>query len=90
MFVPRYTEAEARRRSRHREATAQVLRVLDLCPTGGNTADAKRWAMAMGDLNRAFRGDGRQRSLHRVRRKPLEEILVEGSTYARANLKARL
>lgn len=67
---------------------SQVLRVLDLCPTGGNTALLKHW-LAQWQIStdhfeaRAFR------SLNQAA-KPLEEILVEGSSYARANLKTRL
>lgn len=88
MFVPRYSEQEARAAVAKSVSHSQVLRVLDLCPTGGNTALLKRW-LAEWHIStdhfeaRAFRGLNQ-------RAKPLEEILVEASSYARANLKTRL
>ena len=88
MFVPRYSEEEARIAVAESSSHAQVLRSLDLCPTGGNTALLKRW-LAQWNIStdhfeaRAFR------SLNQTA-KPLEEILVEGSSYARGNLKIRL
>ncbi len=62
--------------------------MLGLCPTGGNTALLKRslahWGVSTGHFEaRALRAP-------RATAQPLEEVLVEGSSYARANLKARL
>ena len=66
----------------------EVLRVLELCPTGGNTPLLKRWIAHWGISTDHF--DPRAlRGLPRAA-KPLAEILVEGSSYARANLKTRL
>ena len=67
---------------------AEVLRKLDLCPTGGNTALLKGWLAEWAIATDHFEA----RALRQPRRiaQPLEEILVEGSPYARANLKTRL
>ena len=70
---------------------AETLRRLGLCPTGGNCGAAARngstrWGIDTDALRRAQR-----RAQPRLApRRPLAEILVEGSTYARSNLKARL
>ena len=67
---------------------AEVLRKLDLCPTGGNTALLKRWLTHWEISTDHFEARA-HRKPSRVA-KPLEEILVERSSYARANLKTRL
>lgn len=88
MFVPRYSTEEARAAVSAASSHAEVLRVLDLCPTGGNTAVLKRWLTHWEISTRHFAA----RALRSPSKdaKPLEEILVECSSYARANLKTRL
>jgi hypothetical protein len=88
MFVPGYTEQEVRAAVAASQSHSAVLRVLDLCPTGGNTAVLKRWLKQWEISTEHFEARA-QRSLPRVA-KPLEEILVQSSSYARANLKTRL
>ncbi|MDP2710023.1 MAG: HNH endonuclease [Solirubrobacteraceae bacterium] len=88
MFVSAYTEAEARSAVAASQSHAEVLRALDLCPTGGNTALLKRWLSQWGISTEHF--DARALRKPRPTAKPLDEILVERSSYARANLKARL
>lgn len=87
-FVPSYSEAEARAAVAQSLSHAQVLRVLDLCPTGGNTALLKHWLAQWQISTEHF--DARALRSPSPVATPLADILVEGSTYARANLKARL
>jgi transposase-like protein len=89
VFVPRYTEAEAREAVAESFTYTQVLRLLGLCPAGGNAALLKKW-LARWDISTAHFDPYHARSAGTRTPKPLEEILVEGSTYARSNLKARL
>jgi transposase-like protein len=86
--VPAYSEAELRVAVAESLSHAQVLRVLDLCPTGGNTALLKRWLTHWQISTDHFEARARRRP--NVTAKPLDEILVRGSSYARANLKVRL
>ena len=88
MFVPSYSEAEARVAVTQSQSHAQVLRMLDLCPTGGNTSVLKKW-LAHWQISTAHFDARALRSPSPVAT-PLEEILVEGSTYSRGNVKARL
>jgi hypothetical protein len=63
-------------------------------PAGGNAQVLRRWAAAWGidmshfDPEAARRAVNRERG--RQRRTPLEDVLVEGSTYSRHALKQRL
>ncbi len=67
----------------------QVLRELGLSPTGGNAALLKKW-LARWEIGTEHFDPARARSSGARPAKPLAEILVEGSTYARSSLKARL
>lgn len=69
---------------------AETLRNLDLCHTGGNPRTIKKYIAKWGIDTSHFDPDfARLQALRRPPR-PLSEILVEGSGYNRANLKARL
>ena len=88
MFVPSYSESEARAAVALASNHAQVLRLLGLCPTGGSTAVLKQWLIRW-----EIPTDHFEPRAHRSPKRtatPLEQILVEGSTFARSNLKARL
>lgn len=67
----------------------EVLRRLELRPAGGNHKSISRWVERLGfstdhfDRSTGFRGP-------RQPRRPLREVLVEGSTYNRVYLKKRL
>jgi hypothetical protein len=89
VFVPGYSEAAARDAVARSFTYTQVLRELGLCPAGGNAALLKRW-LARWDISTEHFDPGRARRSGARPAKPLSEILVEGSTYARSNLKARL
>jgi hypothetical protein len=90
MFVPRYSEQTAREAIAASLSFAEALRRLELCPTGGNWRTLRTWAIRWGIETDHFDPDAsRRRALRRAPR-PIEEILVEGSTYSRNHLKERL
>jgi transposase-like protein len=89
VFVPRYSESEAREAVAQSFTYTQVLRLLGLCPAGGNAALLKKWLVRW-DISTEHFDPSHDRRAGAPAPKPLSEILVEGSTYARSNLKARL
>jgi hypothetical protein len=90
MFVPAYSEYEARLAIASSRSYAETLRRLGLCATGGNWSTLKRWA-ATWDISTAhFDPYARGAAAARSRARPLEEILVAGSSYSRNSLKRRL
>lgn len=95
MFVarkgPRYSEREARRAIAASSCYAEALRMLGMRAAGGNHSTLRKYAESIWNISTDhFDPDGcRNRALRRGAR-PLSEILVEGSTYSRGHLKARL
>jgi hypothetical protein len=87
---PRYSEDEARRAIAASRSWSEALRQLGMCRTGGAIQVLKKYVALWGISSEHFdpyaglRGSGVQR------RRPLEEILVEHSTFARNHLKERL
>jgi hypothetical protein len=86
----RYTEKEARAAIATSRSWAEVLRRLGYCQTGANPKMLKKRAVEWGIPTDHF--DPYAASNEALQREPLplEEILVEGSTYSRSNLKQRL
>ena len=93
MFVhrgPRYSESEAREAIAASFSWSEALRRLGMCHSGGAHLVLRKYAEVWEistdhfDPYAAVRGSG-ERS-----RRPLEEILVEHSTFARNHLKERL
>jgi hypothetical protein len=92
MFVPRqrprYTEDEARAAIAESLSWTEALRRLGMCQSGGGHAILKKYAGLWGistahfDPYTAVRGGTPPR--------PLNLILVEGSTFSRGHLKTRL
>jgi len=92
MFVVgvRYSKGEAERAIATSHCWTEALRKLGMCPTGGGAATLKKWARRWNlstdhfdpNLGRVLWGRGR--------RVPLEEILVEHSSFSRGHLKKRL
>ena len=88
MFVPSYSRSEAEAAVAASFNHAEALRLLGLCPTGGNTKLLKRWLVRWKIPTHHFDARANRRSGREPQ--PLEAILVERSSYARSNLKARL
>lgn len=99
MFVttprPSFTQEEARGAIAASLSYAEALRRLGMCPSGGNWRTLKRyatevWCIPVDHFDPAA---ARREALRRYRMRtavPLDQILVEGSTYSRSSLKARL
>jgi hypothetical protein len=87
---PRFTEEEARVAIARSKSWAEALRHLSYCPTGGNPTTLKKYAALWGISTDHF--DPYAGLMERIRKpkRPLNEILVEHSTYSRSNLKRRL
>jgi len=87
---PRFTEVEAREAIARSKSWAEALRKLNYCPTGGNPKTLKKYAALWGISTDHF--DPYAGVMERIRqpKRPLDEILVEHSTYSRSNLKRRL
>ena len=87
---PRYTEREAREAIAQSKSWTEALRRLDCCPTGGNPRTLKKYAVLWRIPTDHF--DPYAGVMDRIRpaKRPLNEVLVEHSTYSRSNLKRRL
>lgn len=83
-----YSEAEARAAIETSRSWSEALRKLGYCPTGGNPPVLKRRAAEWGISTEHFDPYAASRERRPVR--PLEEILVPGSSYSRRKLKERL
>jgi hypothetical protein len=87
---PRYTTEDAREAIAASVSWSEALRRLGMCHSGGAHLVLKKYASIWGipadhfDPYAAVRGSGKRT------RRPLEEILVEHSTFARNHLKERL
>lgn len=91
--APSFSEQELRTAVARSRSWAETLRNLNACPTGGNPRTVKKWAerwrIDAGHFDpRAAAIEGLRR--HRHAAKPLEDVLVEASTYSRNALKRRL
>jgi hypothetical protein len=88
--TPRYTEAEVRDAVENSPSLAEALRRLGLRPAGGNHRTLRKLIERYGisidhfDPNWALRYERRRTAV------PLQEILIEHSTYNRGHLKRRL
>lgn len=92
MFVPRYSEEEARRAVAASPSYTEAFRRLGVKPAGGNHKLFRRWVDDVWQIpTERFDPDHARDSSFRKRTPvPLEAILVECSTYKRASLKRRL
>jgi hypothetical protein len=88
--IARYSEAEARSAIAASTNWSQALRSLGLRAAGGNHAALKRWAARWGISTEHFAPYAHVGAHLRRRRTPLEDVLVEHSTYPRKSLKLRL
>jgi hypothetical protein len=91
MFVPRYSEDEARQAIQSSFSYAEAVRKLGLRPSGGNHELFRRYVDVIWKIDTDHFEPGRARRVSRRRERiPLEETLVAGSTYPRKHLKRRL
>lgn len=91
MFAtPRYSEPAARAAIAASTNWSQALRLLGIRAAGGNHRVLKRWAATWAISTDHFAPYAHVGAHIQRRRIPLEEILVEGSTYTRSSLKQRL
>lgn len=87
---PKFNEDELRQAIADSKSWTEALRRLGYCPSGGNPATLKKYVALWGISTEHF--DPYAGVMARIRRKarPLREVLVNGSTYSRSNLKRRL
>jgi hypothetical protein len=91
---PRYSEEKAREAIAASRSYAEALRHLDMCASGGNWKTLKHyatevWGIEVGHFDpHAASRDALERN--RWSPRPLEEVLVEGSSFSRGQLKKRL
>jgi transposase-like protein/5-methylcytosine-specific restriction endonuclease McrA len=92
MFVrkPRFTEEEAREAIAAADCWTEALRLLGMRQAGGNHGTLKRAAARWNISTDHFDPNAVRARRSRARSRPLEEVLVPGSTYPRGKLKARL
>jgi hypothetical protein len=91
MFVPRYSEAEARRAICESLSHAEALRRLGLRPSGGNHALFRRYVDEVWQVpTNHFEPTRAQRRGLQHEKIPMSQILVENSSYSRRSLKRRL
>jgi hypothetical protein len=86
----RYTEEEAREAIAASLTFTEALKRLGMCWSGGNYRTLKKWAAVWSIPTDHFDPDAVRRRALRRDAIPLEEVLVENSTYARGLLKQRL
>jgi deazaflavin-dependent oxidoreductase (nitroreductase family) len=84
-----YTDAELRAAVAVSRSFSGVLRELGLRVAGGNIASIRR-AIDRAGFDRSHFDHDAPRRRHGVTPRPLEEVLVRGSSYQRSNLKQRL
>jgi hypothetical protein len=87
--VPAYGQDAAREAVAASFSYAETLRRLGLCPAGGNATLLKKW-LALWSIDTSHFDSRQGRPAIARTAIPLADVLVEGSTYARSNLKTRL
>ena len=93
MFVsngPRYKAQEATVAIAASRSWSEALRRLGMCQTGGAHATLRKYAGLWGIATDHFDPYANVRGKGAARRRPLNEILVEHSTFSRNHLKERL
>ena len=88
--MPRWTEQQLRDAVAVSDSYSDVLRHFGLRTAGGNAGTVLRWAERW-DISMEHFTHGANRLVGRPRQaRPLDEVLVEHSTYGRGSLKKRL
>src|SRR5215211_3260122 len=88
--MPRYVEEEACQAIASSRSFSEALRKLGMRPAGGNHRLFKEWVERWEISTAHFDAGASARRAPSRAPTPLEEVLVEGSTYSRNNLKQRL
>ena len=89
-MTTRYTEAEVRAAVESAPSLSAALRTLGLRAAGGNFGTLRSLIDRYGISTAHMHVTWTRRGNWRARRTPIEELLVEGSTYCRTSLKRRL
>jgi 5-methylcytosine-specific restriction endonuclease McrA len=87
---PAYSEAQARTAVAGSKSYAEALRSMGMCASGGGTATLKKWVRRWGISTSHFDPYANARGPRIGRRRPLEEVIVENSSFNRGHLKQRL
>jgi hypothetical protein len=87
---PRYSVLEARAAIENSKSYAEAMRRMGMCASGGGAATLRKWAERWGISTDHFDPYASQRGPQTARRRPLEEVMVEDSTFNRGHLKKRL
>jgi hypothetical protein len=87
---PRYSEDEARQAIAVSYSWAEALRRLGMCRSGNAWRVLKKYAAVWGIPTEHFDPHHHHRGAIPSRARPIEDVLVEGSTYNRGHLKKRL
>lgn len=85
-----YTEAQAREAVALSRSYAETLRALGMCASGGAGATLRKWVARWGISTEHFDPYASQRGPRTAKRRPLEEVMVEDSSFNRGHLKKRL
>lgn len=88
--TPPFSEIDARVAIEHATCRADALRLLGYAVKSANYRTVKGWAARWNIATDHFDPNAGRRRASRTRTTPLDEVLVEGSTYARGKLKERL
>lgn len=87
---PSYSEAQARAAVAGSRSYAEALRSMGMCASGGGTSTLRKWVERWGIPTAHFDPYAHQRGPRTGTRRPLAEVMVEGSTFNRGHLKKRL
>jgi hypothetical protein len=88
--APRYTREQAAEAIAASRSWSEALRRLDYCHTGGNAKILKQRAAGWAISTAHFDPYAASSEALKREAKPLDEVLVVGSTYSRSSLKRRL
>jgi hypothetical protein len=87
---PTYSEGQAREAIARSRSYAEALRFMGMCASGGGTATLRKWVQRWGISTAHFDPYAHQRGPRQSKRRPLDEVMVEDSSYNRGHLKQRL
>lgn len=92
LFVrtPRFSEADLREAIAAADSWAAALRLLGMRVAGGNHKTVQKWAERWSISTDHFDPAAVRARTLKYEPRPLAEVLIQGSTYKRAQLKARL